>query len=53
MSEKSQEVPGSAAKLKGVIRDVPLTVTMDELTAEVKGGGSGQSYKAAKAERRC
>ncbi|KAI2655997.1 Nucleic-acid-binding protein from mobile element jockey [Labeo rohita] len=30
--------PGNAAKMKGVIYDVPLTMTMDEIMQEVKGG---------------
>lgn len=31
-------IPGNAAKLKGVIYDVPLTMTMEEIIQEVKGG---------------
>lgn len=31
-------IPGNAAKMKGVIYDVPLTMTMDEIMQEVKGG---------------
>ena len=33
----SAHIPGNAAKLRGVIYDVPLAVTMDEIIQEVKG----------------
>ena len=31
-------IPGKAAKLRGVIYDVPLAMTVDEIIQEVKGG---------------
>lgn len=34
----SAHIPGNAAKLRGVIYDVPLTMKMDEIIQEVKGG---------------
>ena len=34
----SVHVPGSSAKLKGVIFDIPQDITMDEVMKEVRGG---------------
>lgn len=34
----SAHIPGNAAQLRGVIYDVPLTMKMDEIIQEVKGG---------------
>lgn len=34
----SAHIPGNAAKLRGVIYDVPLAITMEEIIQEVKGG---------------
>ncbi len=34
----SAHIPGNAEKLRGVIYDIPLTMKMDEIIQEVKGG---------------
>lgn len=34
----SAHIPGTAAKIRGVIYDVPLAMTMEEIIQEVKGG---------------
>lgn len=34
----SSHIPGSASRLRGVIQDVPLSMAIDEIIQEVKGG---------------